>query len=941
MKFDILLQFIYHYILLPSLSNWWQIIVFIFFFTSIGYGIILIIPSVREKFDEFFDRLLLAPYLGLASFTMLFMILNGNGIIRIKICLSSIIISYLLIVIPIYFYIYKKKIDYIGKKGNYQWLIFGSLFIIAIISYAIRTEYDVSVPDQLLDSDPYRHHPRTEMIVESGNINRWEPWIVGQVPILEMQGCYVLGAIIHFITEIDTWFFWKKLSIVFGVLSILSVYLWGKFTFNKNNIIGLIATVMLASIPVHIARTNIGFSEAWGLPFLPLCLLFFYLYLKEQKLPFAIIFGGLYTTIALHNMVPNFFMLIILFSYFFYILIVRKRYKIFVGITASVMIFMLFFLLWNYVYNDVSMVGSMFSGHKKASEDEMDRKLYDLTFSDIKSDPNKTVQFSDVKDRVKSLIKERFDYDFKELIIGLKYENGEVKKNYDGSTYYNGYIGRYFFGSSVIGLLLLITVPVNKKKRDEFLQKINPKIKYSIPACCAIVISIPIGIIYGITVFIYSFIIISVLLYLYLFLLSVLPEYESEPKDDQYTSDFFDIRIFFLFFFVLYYLYLFFIKVKLPFINFEIPTFTNKTYRYLLFPAYGYGMLIGFGLYVIYKYMTTIIVNFVRWALLIKNTRHAEKVIQTALLIIIFFISFHIIQNSKSFGNWPPTTTKEEVKAFKWINENLPQDAVIITNWFTGDFVRSYCKRNFIISQYLRSNIRGPQEKFDLEIPVLKNAEEIIEYAKNHKEDGNYYVLRSQYGPAFGLDRYKEFKQVAVFKGDKPVDIYELVANKTQVESVKTEYPLPIGGIEKKGYNIISLYNLNDGEGGKNKDGDAAASDPISSVPVKAWFGLDFGKETQISQIKAALTYYKRGTVIGKSDFVYLATEYVMQYWDNNDWKDIPGTKIKDNKNKVVLHEFDPIKTSKVRVYISSQLNNNGSTGKGVYRAACLEFEAK
>jgi len=124
---------------------------------------------------------------------------------------------------------------------------------------------------------------------------------------------------------------------------------------------------------------------------------------------------------------------------------------------------------------------------------------------------------------------------------------------------------------------------------------------------------------------------------------------------------------------------------------------------------------------------------------------------------------FQMMRMGQRYGNWPPTTTPAEVQSFKWINENLPEDAIFFTNWFTGDFIRSYCQREFIITSYLRANIRSTQKDNNLDIPVPKTASEIIEYVEKNKEKGNYYIFKSKFGPSFDFDRNPAFKQIAIF----------------------------------------------------------------------------------------------------------------------------------------------------------------------------------
>jgi hypothetical protein len=65
----------------------------------------------------------------------------------------------------------------------------------------------------------------------------------------------------------------------------------------------------------------------------------------------------------------------------------------------------------------------------------------------------------------------------------------------------------------------------------------------------------------------------------------------------------------------------------------------------------------------------------------------------------------------------------------------------------------------------------------------------------------------------------------------------------------------------------------------------------------------------------------------------------VLQYWQEEGWKDIGGTEVRDNSLGRVSHEFDSIKTSKVRVLIYGAYSDKGMVTEGVFRTACLELE--
>lgn len=916
-----LLPFIYKSIVITSVIHWWQILIGLFFFCSLGYGIILLIPPVRDKFNELIDRLILSLIFGLSYFTLLFMILNP--VLRIKVSLLNIIIVYLLSVIPTYAYLIRKKIDFWGKRGRYQWIIFACLFVIFVMGLKMRIAYTVKHPDKLLDSDPYRHKPRTEWIIKSGYINKWEPWIIGTVPIYEMQGCYILAAVIYFITGLKTFFIWKYLSPTFGALSIIAVYFWAKYTFNKNNMIGLIAAAIIACIPVHITRTNIGFSEPWGLPYLALAMLFFFLYTQDLKLWYAFLFGAFFTTLAMHNMVPNVFMIVILSMYSIYIFIFRRRFAIVKGIALSAAVFLLYIIIWATTYLGVPL-STGGKAHKDISYTEMHISSAELNFDTL------------------------------------------VNKSYIRTFYY--YLG-------LVGLLLLITTPITKKyARNELKSNIFYVRLFFLLLVFYFAYLLSIGAKYSFGNFCYF----GTALLLFL---TAIPLDKKFQWNDEYKSDFFDICIFYVLFFILYFTYFLSLDIKMPFTDTYIPTFTNKLYRYLLFPAYCIAILSGYAIYIIYKY----ICQSLDWAFFSvskeehdKNIKqkieqkrklkpeqkqklveklkleHKQKlaklhklhlIVKSILYSIIVFAVCIMLLTGLRYGDWPPSPTEAEFKAFDWINKNIPKDAIFFANWFTGDFIRCQCERSFIITSYLRDNVRYTAKANNLAIPVPLSISDILDYVNKHKESGNYYVLKSKYGPFFPFESDSSFKLIALFKGGEPAWIYEITSNPVKVQPKEDIGFSPIAGAELNEISIDNLDRLIDGEIGANSDNDAAMTTPTQLKPVRGWFGIDFHNERTISEVTAYPLLYNNGNLINKNEFTYLAHHYVLQYWEQEKWKDIPGTEVMNNKQKRIAHIFAPIKTSCIRIYIYDEYNNQGELeakdSSRVYRAACLELTTK
>ena len=109
--------------------------------------------------------------------------------------------------------------------------------------------------------------------------------------------------------------------------------------------------------------------------------------------------------------------------------------------------------------------------------------------------------------------------------------------------------------------------------------------------------------------------------------------------------------------------------------------------------------------------------------------------------------------------------------------------------------------------------------------------------------------------------------------------------------------------------------------------------------PQRAWFGVDFGKQQEISKIVAYPAFYLNPEEINENKLIYVANHYVLQYWDKEDWKDIPDTEVRNNVLTRISHEFLPIKTSKVRILIFGAYSNKGLMTEGMFRSSCLEFE--
>lgn len=143
-----------------------------------------------------------------------------------------------------------------------------------------------------------------------------------------------------------------------------------------------------------------------------------------------------------------------------------------------------------------------------------------------------------------------------------------------------------------------------------------------------------------------------------------------------------------------------------------------------------------------------------------------------------------------------------------------------------------------------------------------------------------------------------------------------------------------IGGSESAGVGVRFLEKLNDGMLGANSTWDAARSSP-SAAPVEAWFGIAWPQPRQVGRVTAYPGFFSRGPESRR----FLALDYVLQWWDGRAWADLPGTRVTGNRRVHVEHSFPPVRTTRLRLRIERERNEQGTDAvPGVFRAACLEL---
>jgi hypothetical protein len=811
-------------------------------FISTGYLFIkAIVPSLMHRLRGLLDVIILAIALGMSIVTFGFLFLNA--VFSIKLTQTNVwifTISLLLALLLIVFWkaLKQKRIMQPEKGGHYFHLAFSNfkkgstvfIFLLCIFSLGmhLRLKSTLRYPDRLLDADPYRHHIRTVALLETGMLSPWDAYIEGEIPVVEPQGCYVLAALISVYSGIDPWYIWKFGSILLGSYSIITTYLLAKYLFGANTFIGLASAAFISASPVHILRTNIGFSEPWGLAYLPITILFFVF------------------SIFIHNPVPAVFLMPLFCFYSIYILVRRpgERLKVVGWLFLSSVIFFFFLVLWANTYMGFSMVNGIFGSEAQGSS-------------------------------------------------GLQKGIGEL--HIWRQAVMN--VGKYQIGFSLMGVLIYL---IKLKEDTKNLQRGSAprkRRKYRNKGKRAIKARGEEGVwkrLKGATA-------------------EIIFRLES-PFDE--------LRVFMLLFYVLYIIY--FLLLPLG-----IPSFTSKFYRYFLLPAFSCSILSAYFIFTLYRL-------FARGAATVTGEMMSK--LKSIALIIIISLGFGIfIYKSRIWGHWPPSATSGEYRAADWINDHAPKDAVIVCNWFTGDFIRSLTRRRICISNYFRPEVRATVEREKgLNTVLLKNAKEIIEFAESREAE--VYLLKSKWGPSGNFDKNPLFTKVmSGGSGKERAALYRVGAEDGIANLAFSAKP--IAGVFKSGLRVRNLDRLNDLGLGNNTDADAAATNPPERSPQKAWFGVELEKQEEISRIVVYPAFYLNPEKIKKSKLTYVAYHYVLQYWEAESWKDIPGAEVRDNVLTKVSHEFPPIKTSKVRVLIYGAYSDKGLATEGVFRAACLELE--
>ncbi|MCX7045341.1 MAG: hypothetical protein NTX50_07665 [Candidatus Sumerlaeota bacterium] len=939
-----------------------------------------------------------------------------------------------------------RSAEWWGEWRHADWLVLAGWLLLWVIIGGHWFTETLKYSDQLLDSDPYRHHPRTEWIVRTGDLNRWEPWLTGHVPIYEFQGCYVIAAQLSTVAHVDSWTLWKYGSVLMGIFSGMTMFLLGAYFIpgRRRPFAGLLSIAALVTFSAFYSRTNMDFSEPWGLVYIPVAILMLVWAFRFHSAGAGALYGILFLAVAASNMVPNFMLMVFLTPYCGYQILrrftwdcwlarrqskaqakrmaeamaeaeaktsppeagvegrleaaplqpdsaaakplsnawtewKRRQWRVFGGLGAGVAIFMAFMLIWNYTYAGIPLSKgakahsiSTEEGLKKGREQDENKAAKKPPLQGLPALMEKIAGGRESLDTINDYLR-RFN-DWEKAQAG---QNAYYRCPNDDWIASAGLSKDFALGALIT--LVVILLPAGGASRQA----------NGAPMLSAA----PRG----------------------FFARWLWPN--GGPSPQQWS----DARIFLLCF--LLFPLLNYIMLPRKIFGHELPTYTEKTYRYLLTPAYCLALSMALMADVARDFFTDMFRRLWRaahgeesqpgapkkqteprterraqarrsrrsgktvasqprakieaqtsasdsapeetptpWSMLLKWLLRLapESYFRLFLTACAGLIAFHALAFVAPYGNWPPTTTKAEVKALKWICDNLPSDAIIFCNWFDADFVRSYTahagKPMYSIfagaanadgsCAGIRSNIRFAKKMHDLEIPGMTSLGDILKYIRG--KPGNYYIMNTKWGRHFQATGDTLVRLISfTASSDKDTDtvtIWGLKNNPWRIEA--SSAPQPIAGSEVGA--VINLDSLDDGSLGQNRDSDAARVDPIQKRPHWVWFGLKCVKPRAFRSASAYLAMYKNAAELlprngrPRSPLTYCATEYVFQYWNGKDWVDIPGTHVKNNKEPEATAQFDPIETDQIRVYCFGQRNDDGDASpRGLFRGACLEFSAK
>jgi len=362
--------------------------------TLTGLSLFRLAPRAIREIHSWTDRLLLSLLTGIAFYTLFFLV--AQGLFHLPLNPTSLTLVFALILAAgVGVEIRRRFRDsaagfeespvpeesgdtYLSteRKVAREIFIVIALGLLFVFSLDIRVRNQMAFPGRLLDADPYRHHIRTEALLETGYLSKFDPYYVGEVPIFELQGCYILTGVLGLAGPFSSQQLWMWGSQVFGALSILSLYLFTKLGLRSilaldlgpptrkqreglrrylhpetaATVLGLIAAGLWGASPVHILRTNAGFSEAYAIPMLAPALLF-YLWAAQSRIWGDFVwFGVFFTALAFINPVPAVFIVPFLAVHASYVFYKTRDKRWIYGHLLAGGIFFVCLMVWNWKF---------------------------------------------------------------------------------------------------------------------------------------------------------------------------------------------------------------------------------------------------------------------------------------------------------------------------------------------------------------------------------------------------------------------------------------------------------------------------------------------------------------------------------------------------------------------------------------------------------------
>ncbi len=392
--------------------------------TLTGLSLFRLAPRAIREIHSWTDRILLSLLTGIAFYTLFFLLAQGLFNLPLtKVTLWGVFALILAAGAGMEIYRRSRHLktgfeqspdeesaseEKPAAKPWRELMVLLALGLIFAFSLHVRLQNGLKYPDKLLDADPYRHHIRTEALIQTGYLSKFDPYLVGEVPIFELQGCYILAGVLGLAGPFTAWDLWAWGSQVFGALSILSLYLFTKLGLRSviaddigppprrkkgpapphlkaeevATFIALIAAALWGASPVHILRTNAGFSEAYAIPMLAPALLF-YLWAAESRIWGDFVwFGVFFTALAFINPVPAVFVVPFFAVHAVYVFVKTRDKRWIWGNLLAGGIFAACLLVWNWKFLATPLFTGALATGKAGTEGIMKAMGQNPTFAE-------------------------------------------------------------------------------------------------------------------------------------------------------------------------------------------------------------------------------------------------------------------------------------------------------------------------------------------------------------------------------------------------------------------------------------------------------------------------------------------------------------------------------------------------------------------------------